>query len=265
VTETKEQLLGKLGFRLGTSGPHAARTMMFTELSALFDHVPELAARAAYGEAIVTDNALGKPTKSARELSLRHLTALYGLDPRYPLFRALRRLWTIDSAARPVLALATALSRDPILRITQTLVTSRSAGNAVLREELERLIAGDHEGRFSPASLKSFTRNVTGTWAAAGFLCVRTRRRMTPVITPTNVAFCLFLGYLEGLSGQRLFTSSWMTLLGSGTLELEGLAQSASHRGLIDFMNAGGVKEIRFPNYLTQEEELARQEISLVV
>jgi len=84
-------------------------------------------------------------------------------------------------------------------------------------------------------------------------------------VTPMNVVLCLFLGYLEGLSGQRLFASHWMNLLPASSGEVEALAHSASHRGLLVFLNAGGVKEIRFPDYLTAEEEQVRQEAARVV
>jgi hypothetical protein len=33
------------------------------------------------------------------------------------------------------------------------------------------------------------------------------------------------------------------------------LATIASKRGMLDFLNAGGVMELRFPGYLTPEEE----------
>ena len=85
------------------------------------------------------------------------------------------------------------------------------------------------------------------------------------MVTPVNVAFCLFLGHLEGLSGQRLFTSPWMNLLPGSLGELEALANSAFHRGLLVFLNAGGVKEVRFPDYLTSEEEKMCHEVSHVI
>ena len=107
---------------------------------------------------------------------------------------------------------------------------------------------------------------MNGTWTAAGYLSGHSRKtRSLTVITPANVAFCLFLGHLEGLSGQRLFTTPWMNLLPGSPSELEELAKSAFHRGLLVFLNAGGVKEVRFPDYLTQEEEKIRLEASHVV
>lgn len=52
---------------------------MLDDLRVLFAHVPANAAHADYAQAVFTDNVLGKPTKKARELALRHLTTLYGL------------------------------------------------------------------------------------------------------------------------------------------------------------------------------------------
>ena len=266
VSEIKENLLSKLGFRFGTNGPHAARTMMLEDISTLCSHLPVNASRANYAREAIELNSLGKPTKKARELALRHLSTLYGLDPSLAVFRVFRRLWASDEAARPVLALFVALARDPLLRSTQGFILAKQPGEMVSREELEQVLAGAHQDRFSPASLKSFAQNVNSTWTQAGFLVGRTRKaRTVPVVTPANVAFALFLGHLEGLSGQRLFTSPWTNLLGRTPSELEALAISASHRGLLVFLNAGGVKEVRFPDYLTAEEEQWRLEVSHVV
>lgn len=266
MTDTKKVLLAELGFRFGTNGPHAARTMMLDDLRLLFACLPAQASRAEYLAEVTDKNVLGKPTKKARELGLRHLATLYALDPKYALFRVLRQLWAKDEAAQPVLALTVALARDPLLRGTQAFILGKQAGAMVSREDLEKLLGSSHQDRFSPASLKSFAQNVNGTWTAAGFLSGHSRKtRSIPVVTPVNVAFCLFLAHLEGLSGQRLFTSPWMNLLPGSPGELEELANSAFHRGLLVFLNAGGVKEVRFPDYLTQEEEKIRLEASHVV
>ena len=266
MSAAKEQLLAKLGFRFGANGPHAARTMMLDDIRILFAQVSANATHADYAQAVFTANVLGKPTKKARELALRHLTTLYGLDTRLPLFRALRRLWPVDEVAQPVLAITAALARDPLLRGTQAFMLSKQPGALVSREDLERCLAGDHQDRFSPASLKSFAQNVNGSWTAAGFLNGRIRKtRSMPIVTPANVAFSLFLGHLEGLSGQRLFMSPWMSLLPGSPDALDALANSAYHRGLLVFLNAGGVKEVRFPDYLISEEEQMCQEASHVL
>ncbi|BBA40933.1 MULTISPECIES: hypothetical protein [Burkholderia] len=111
MTEQRDALLVKLGFRFGINGPHAARTMMLDDLRLLFSHTPPQATRADYAAAVVEANVLGKPTRKARELALRHLGTLYALDLANPIFRALRRLWDLNEAAQPLLALAVGPAR----------------------------------------------------------------------------------------------------------------------------------------------------------
>lgn len=266
MTELSQELLTQLGFRFGINGPHAARTMMLDDLRLLMAHTPPEATRADYVAAIVDNNVLGKPTRKARELALRHMATLYALDPANPIFRALRRLWSFDESAQPLLALAVALARDPLLRSTQTFMLGQSFGASVSREAVEDFLSAAYPDRFSPASLKSFAQNVAGTWTAAGILHGRMRKTRAIVQPcPESVTLLLLLSYLEGRTGQRLFSSDWMNLVDGSLDELEALANSASHRGFLVFMNAGGVKEVRFPSYLTPEEEQIRQELSHVV
>ncbi len=266
MTEQRQELLTQLGFRFGMNGPHAARTMMLDDLCVLLAHTSPEATRADYTSAVVENNVLGKPTRKARELALRHMATLYALDPANPIFRALRRLWSLDERAQPMLALAVALARDPLLRGTQAFFLGHAVGAFVPRETVEDFLNSTYPDRFSPASLKSFAQNVAGTWTAAGILQGRLRKtRAAPLLHPESVTMLLFLSYLEGRTGQRLFSSDWMNLLGGSLDELEALANSASHRGLLVFMNAGGVKEVRFPDYLSPEEERIRQEVSHVV
>ncbi len=266
MTEHRQALLNQLGFRFGLNGPHAARTMMLDDMRQLLVHAPAEAMPADYAAAVVNDNVLGKPTKKARELAIRHLTTLYALDPANPIFRALRRLWPLDEAAQPMLALTVALARDPLLRATQPFFLGLAPGAVVPREAVEQFLSTTFPNRFSPASLQSFAQNVAGSWTGAGVLNGRLRKvRSMPQARPESVALLLFMGFLEGRTGQRLFSSDWMSLLGVSLDELEALANAASHRGLLVFMNAGGVKEVRFPGYLTPEEERIRQEVSHVV
>lgn len=263
MTALRDQNLLKLGFRFGLNGPHAARTMMLRDLRVLLSHTAMDADRADYVSAIVDANVLGKATRKARELALRHLAALYGLDKGNPIFRALRRLWALNEAAQPLLALSVALARDPLLRSSQAFILDFAAGAPVQREAVEAHISAVALDRFSPASLKSFAQNVAGTWTASGHLHGRARKfRAIVGAQPESITLLLFLGYLEGRTGQRLFSSDWMALIDSSSGEVETLAESASHRGLLVFMNAGGVKEVRFPGYLTPAEEQIRQEVA---
>ena len=152
VNEQRKVLLSQLGLRQGINGPHAARTMMLEELRLLLAHVPASASRQGYATAVTTDNVLGKPTKKARELSLTHLSTLYGLDPSNPIFRALRRLWALDEAAQPMLALSVALARDPLLRGSQPFFLAQTPGTVVSRVAVEELLSSSYPGRFSTAS-----------------------------------------------------------------------------------------------------------------
>ena len=239
---------------------------MVDDLKVLLVEVSPGAPRAEYADAVVERNILGKPTRKARELALRHLTTLYGLDPRVALFRALRRLWTVSEGGQSFLALLVALARDPLLRGTQAFILGKEPGTVVLRKDLEQELARANPERFSAASLKSFAQNVNGTWTSAGFLHGRNRKvRSVAVVTPAVLAMCLFFAHLEGLSGQRLFSSSWTKLLPGTLVEWEALASTAAHKGVLVFLNAAGVKEVRFPGFLSPEEEAIRQEAAHVV
>lgn len=241
---------------MGRSGAHASRTMMLEELQTLLDALPANATKADYVEGVVDANQLGKGTAKARSLTAKHLVELYGLDENLCLFRVFRHLWLQDVPARPVLALTLALARDPLLRLSRLLMLSTRPGEPLDRREVEGVLDQAEPGRFSAASLKSFAQNINGSWTQAGFLHGRARKvRARPTVTPTNLAFALFLGHLEGLRAQRLFASDWARLMSGSQDELIALAQSASRRGLLVFMNAGGVMEVRFTGYLTQEEE----------
>lgn len=230
--------------------------MMLEELNRLFEHTQPETTREGYKDEIVSLNVLGKPTQKSRLLTYGHLAELHGLDNAIPLFRVFRLLWVLDAPARPVLALMLALARDPVLRLSQAFILGKEVGEHVRREEVEELIEQAEPDRFSAATLKSIAQNINGSWTQAGYLEGRVKKiRAMPYVTPINVTFALFLGHLEGLSGQRLFSSSWTSLLCRSPDELESLTNSAAHRGQIVFLNAGGVKEVRFTGFLTAEEE----------
>lgn len=261
-----EELLQKMGFKFGLNGVHAARTMMLSDLQKLLQHASSGAVKADYKRLVIEENILAKPSSKSRELAFGHLVDLYSLDRSNPLFRMLLQLWHLSEQAQPMLAFLFALARDPLLRATRSPVLSKEVGEVLSREEMERHLEASFPDRFSPASIVSFSQNVNGTWTAAGYLTGRNRKiRSQPVLTPEVLTFALFLGYLEGRSGARLFSSEWVSVLPGSPGEREALVKSAADRGLLVFMNAGGVKEVRFPGALTQEEENTRQEVSNVV
>ena len=248
--------LEKYGFKFGKNGAHSARSMMLEELKTLFSTLKLDATVEQYQSEIVDHNILDKPTTKSRGLTFRHLIDLYGLSNDIPLFRIFRRLWSIDETAQPVLALQLAIVRDPLLRLSIEMIQEAKYGDAIVRTDVEEILKAQDPERFSPASLKSFAQNINGSWTQAGFLKGKNKKiRSEPIVTPVNVSFALFLGYLEGVSGERLLQSKWCKLLCLTNHQLIELAMAASHRGIIDFKQSGGVTDVRFPGFLTAEEE----------
>jgi hypothetical protein len=126
----------------------------------------------------------------------------------------------------------------------------------LLREEMEQAFEEQFPDRYSPATLRSLAQNVNGTWTDAGYLQGRSKKRRTePDIRPGNVAFALFMGYLQGATGNRLFNTEWTKLLGCRQERLLELARQASHSGLLNFKHSSEVVEVTFPDHLTKEEE----------
>jgi len=252
----KDSILKKFGFKFGQNGAHSARSIMAEELKVLFSGTDKDAEKEQYQADICDFNVLNKPTAKARMLSFRHLVDLYGMSNVVPLFRVFRKLWSIEPGAQSLLAFQLALVRDPLLRISIPIITELDEGDALVREDIESVLKAPNPDRFSPASLKSFAQNINGSWTQAGFLVGRNKKhRATPKVTPVNVAFALFLGYLEGATGERLLQNKWCKLLGLNEHQLKEQAIAASHRGIIDFKQSGGVTDIRFPGFLTKDEE----------
>jgi len=253
---TTNTILEKFGYKLGQSGAHSARSMMLVELIGLFEASPIGTVQEQYRSDICDFNILDKPTTKSRTLTYRHLVDLYGMDCSIPLFRVFRKLWSLDPSAQPVLAIQMALVRDPLLRLTLPLIKELDIGSPIIRQDVEEVLKAPNPERFSPASLKSFAQNINGSWTQAAFLQGRNKKiRSQPVVSPVNIAFALFLAYLEGVTGERLLQSAQCKLFGLTEHDINELAIAAGHRGLIDFKQSGGVTDIRFTDYLTKEEE----------
>lgn len=246
----------KFGFKFGRNGAHSARTMMLSEITELFHGREVLANPAQYQEDIERLNVLHKPTEKARKLTWRHLIDLYGMDIDIPLFRVFRQLWESDELARPLLACQMSLTRDPLLRASQHKILTLAPGQWLPREEMEQALDDQWPDRYSKAMLKSLAQNVNGTWTNAGFLEGRIKKIRTEAnVRPVNAVFALFLGYLQGATGNRLFTTEWLSLLECRQERLLELARQASYSGLISFKHSSEVVEVTFPHFLSKQEE----------
>src|SRR5688500_4394845 len=103
-----------------SGGARTSRTMMLSELRQLLEAVGDTATTKHLKHAVLEDNVLGKNSTSSRQRSWRYLRELYSLDDAEPSFAALRKLWAHDREAQPLIALSSALVRDPALRGTAT-------------------------------------------------------------------------------------------------------------------------------------------------
>jgi hypothetical protein len=245
----------RMGFRSGKESAHQARSMMIDEVSTLLSSVPPDAPAADYREAVIDANLLGKKTNSNRHLSFRHLQKLYALDSNVPLFKAMRRLWSLDQDSQPLLALQICMARDPLLRESAPLIMMLTPGQRMGREEMERFVSA-RSPHYSPRSVRSFAQNLNGTWTQAGFLAGKVaKRRSLPKVGLANVVFALFTARVDGYNGEAMLGTQWVRLLPIDKDTLLRMGEGASRSGHFQLLRAGGVIEVRFQGYLAPDEE----------
>jgi len=237
--------LAALGFRVADSGPHTSKTLMLQELEALLAAVPADAPAKAYRTAIVEDNVLGKRTLSTRKETASRLTALHGLDPSKSLFRVLRRLWSVDPAAHPQLALLNGLARDPLLMATTPQVMGMPQGQMLQRSEMVAAVQGFSHDRLSPKVLDAVARNTASSWTQSGHLKGKVKKLRQPLKPhPAALALALWLGYASGKRGKALLNTPWASALDTSSSGLLELAEQAKRLGLLKLSHGGGVVAI---------------------
>ena len=244
------------GFKDGNHTAHTSRTMMLQEISRLFDLLPDTAGFSDYSRAVVEDNALEKSTVKNRKLTIRHLKDEYGLSPEIPIFRHLRRLWSINTDARPLLALLCAVGRDPLLRASCDFILGLEVGTSIISSNIEEFIQTKFPDRFSANTLRSVSQNIGSSWTQSGHLEGKVKKiRRRPVTTPENTVYALFLAWLEGYRDNRLLSSPWSRILDRDEHELLEMVAAASRRGLVSFLRVDTVIEIRFDQWLSPAEK----------
>lgn len=256
MDERQQALLKKFGFLFGRGGPHAARTIMFDDLSRLLDAVDlGTATRETVKSEVVDENCLGKRSGKSRILTLRHLTELYSLDPSVPVFRVMLHFWSKEREGSELLATLCALTRDPLLRRSQEWIAQVPIGSSLQREDIEARLAEAYPDRFSPASLKSIAQNLNGTWTRSGHLrgkVRKVRQRVDP--SPAATAYALYLAHISGARGEALFQSTYCKVLDRSAAELMEKAEAASRRGWLVFKRLGTIVEVGFPGLISAEE-----------
>lgn len=236
-----------VGFRRGDVGTHTSRTIMLAELTALFDAVPTTASEVDITAAIRHANCLSKSTTSTRRLTHQRLSELYALDPHVPVYRVLRRLWSLEPSGRPLLALLVAIARDPMLAASAPAVLLLPIGADFARGPMKDAIRAAIGDRLSDAVLDKVVRNAASSWTQSGHLAgrsIKTRRKVTA--TPATAALALYLAHAAGFRGQLVFASGWTKLLDADAATLRHFALEAKRAGLIDVRMAGDIVDTSF-------------------
>ena len=251
MSKAKNSNLGEEVIREGSCSVHTSRTMMLAELTTILDQVSPDAGPNAYLAAIVEDNSLGKPTQATRRRTSRRLVELYGLDPRSPLFRLLRKLWAADVSSRPMLAYVAATARDPLLREMAPFVVATPIGLVMTPGQIADQLEDRYPARFQASTSMATAQRLASTWTQAGLLLGKVKKiRTNPVVTPLVVTIALAIGWLSGLRGRLLLESSWTRLLDRATVEVAGLTSEASQQGWLTYKSSGSVVEVAFPGLL---------------
>ncbi|WP_011393727.1 hypothetical protein [Neomoorella thermoacetica] len=252
----------QMGFRFGDKGTHTSRTIMLDELSLLLRECVENATRDDYITAIIDNNCLGKRTAATRRLTSQRMRELYALDPSLLIFRVLRYCWYADENGRPLLALLTALARDPLLRITSLPILRMQPGEELARQQMIDVLRESTGSRLNDSTLDKVVRNASSTWTQSGHLKGRVRKiRQKVDPTPVVTAYALLIGYLLGARGHGLFKTLWAKVLDTPSEELVSLAVDAKRLGFLDISYAGGMIEISVDRMLTgAERRLIREQ-----
>jgi hypothetical protein len=236
-----------------SGGTNTSHTIIIPALCAVLEAVPESAPAAAYQQAAIVANVLGKATDGARRRTFRYLRELYLLRPDSLLFRALRDLWPITPPARSLLAGLCALARDPVFRASSAAIMKTPPGDMLTSADLADAVVEVFPSSYGAATLAKIGRNTFSSWRQTGHLKDAGRSikvRIRPVCHPTNVAYALLLGHLEGARGRALFDTLWARVLDQPHSRLFELAAAASQQGMLELRQAGGVVDVGFRELL---------------
>lgn len=220
---------------------------MLDELSLLLECLPADAASGDFSAAIIEQNCLGKTTTATRRSSRKRLAELYGLDPQLRAFRVLRRLWALDTASHPLLALMLALARDPLLLATAAVVLPLTQGEELPRLRLREVLRNATQERLNDATLDKVARNVASSWTQSGHLRGRTfKARVLVTPTPVSVVYALFLANAAGFLGREMLSSGWVRVLDTGASAAQEYAVEAKRMGLIELRSVGDIFDLSF-------------------
>lgn len=218
---------------------------MLSELTTLLEAVPLEASREEYAAAIIEGNCLSKRTLATRRLTNQRLGELYALDTDIALFRVLRRLWSADPKALPLLAILAAIARDPLLAASCAAVISLPMGAEFQRDPLKAALRSLVGPRLNDSVLEKTCRNIASSWTQSGHLGGRTiKRRQMVTPSASNAAYAAYLAHSAGYRGDAIFSSEWFSILDCDPSLGRHLALEAKRLGLLDLRISGQVVEL---------------------
>lgn len=239
-----------------SGGTHTSRTIMLSDLRALLSSVPADSSLDDYTAAVLEENVLGKTSLNSRKRSLRYLKELFLLDPDRLLFRSLRDVWELESEGQPLIAMLSALARDPTLRATASVILPAPRGQLITSHHLEEAVQARFDDSYSDPVANKIGRNAASSWTQSGHLEGRSnKKRKMALATPASTAYALLLGHLEGERGLGLFSTVWAKALDATDSEIGDLASAAATRSWIEYKRFGDVIEVGFKWLLRSDGE----------
>jgi hypothetical protein len=107
------------------------------------------------------------PSIRAREAAFYRLQQLYGVGGDDPIWRTLQGLWNHEIGGRPLLALLTALARDPMLRDGAPAVLDASPGERIRWPAIAATFEAANPGQLGGKMAKSLAQNAASSWTQA--------------------------------------------------------------------------------------------------
>ena len=235
------------GLSTNVSPAAVSRTIMFDELTRLFDAVGVHARLDDYLTAMIDENALHKATVDGRKVTARYLRDRYVLSPASPLFRAFRHLWSAELGSRRMLTLLAAAARDPFITSSIPTLIHVPPGEVVKSTMFDDAVASIAPGRFNPSTVEIISRRISSSWSQAGHLQGHVRKvRVRQDPNRVCAVFALYIGHLEGRRGDGLFESPWVLALDVPPSRVRELAVEGTRAGWIEYRHAGGFTDISF-------------------
>ena len=197
----------------------------------------------------LSENVVGKRTKSNLDKTNTLLQKLYTFDLQYAPFRAFAYFWPLASENdQRVMALLLALSREPLLAESAELVLQTRLGNAATVEQFLEGLVHRHPGHYSTSSAHAIAQRLASSWKQAGYLEGKVKtRRVQPQPQRYAVTFALLLAYLNGERGEFILRSKLVQALGLPEAEVRKLAADAALHNLLQYQSAAAVTVFAFP------------------